>query len=485
MIERRKEPWAVVYAGGRIAVSDTLEVPKALVPVANRALLSYPLRTLQHASVTRVFVVCEGDAVAAEVQDWLESSDDNLNVPRMRWEVASVDYGSGTVAAIRSVIDRIHADDFIFISGDFVAELPIQGQILTHQMHGAAATVLLASNASASNEAKKDSSAVPLPCIGIGKDNSLEMYDFFSLHIRQVQLPITAISCSSKLQITMRLLNTQTMIFKTEIVRAILDARTDISDVDLHLLPYFVRHQKLIPRELSALAVSSMTHSKTSSLASDLSLLPGAVSGTSNKTNAGISRAEAGRLFSAVPISKGGSRVVDPASKSVPMQKERGCCAWKCLAYVAPDGSFCRRANTLQNLLEINLRVLSPDLAPKFLDEAAASRLESLVSPDVVVGMKSSFGNSSMCGTGCSVGDKSSIKRSVLGDHCEIGNNVRVINSLLMEGIKIGERCTIQNSILFSGCTVLPGAQLKDCQIGPKAVVPSNIDLKDEIFTSI
>ena len=56
-----------------------------------------------------------------------------------------------------------------------------------------------------------------------------------------------------------------------------------------------------------------------------------------------------------------------------------------------------------------------------------------------------------MVGAGTTMGDKCSVKRSVLGPMCKLGAGVKVINSVLMEGCTVGDGCHLQNSILCSG----------------------------------
>jgi NDP-sugar pyrophosphorylase family protein len=49
------------------------------------------------------------------------------------------------------------------------------------------------------------------------------------------------------------------------------------------------------------------------------------------------------------------------------------------------------------------------------------------------------------------MGDKCSIKRSVLGPMCKLGSGVKIINSVLMEGCAVEDGCHLQSSILCSG----------------------------------
>lgn len=52
-----------------------------------------------------------------------------------------------------------------------------------------------------------------------------------------------------------------------------------------------------------------------------------------------------------------------------------------------------------------------------------------------------------MVGEGFSIGDKSSIKKSVIGKHCKIGNNVKIVN------------CVVHNHVTVEVRTALPFAR--------------------------
>ena len=69
---------AIILAGGGDdhlfplhAAGDTL--PKILLPIANRPMITFPLRSLEEAGVTDVLIVCEGDGAAAEIRSWVVS----------------------------------------------------------------------------------------------------------------------------------------------------------------------------------------------------------------------------------------------------------------------------------------------------------------------------------------------------------------------------------------------------------------------------
>ena len=73
-----------------------------------------------------------------------------------------------------------------------------------------------------------------------------------------------------------------------------------------------------------------------------------------------------------------------------------------------------------------------------------------------------------MVGAGTTMGDKCSVKRSVLGPMCVLGAGVKVINSVLMEGCAVGDGCHLQNSILCSGAHLQVCACLRATGLGKR-----------------
>ena len=42
-----------------------------------------------------------------------------------------------------------------------------------------------------------------------------------------------------------------------------------------------------------------------------------------------------------------------------------------------------------------------------------------------------------MIGDELSIGDKSSVKKSMIGNRCQIGERVKIVNSIIMDNVKI------------------------------------------------
>ena len=49
------------------------------------------------------------------------------------------------------------------------------------------------------------------------------------------------------------------------------------------------------------------------------------------------------------------------------------------------------------------------------------------------------IGNDCLVGQGATIGDKVSVKRSIIGKHCMIGDKVKITNSVILDHVTVGE----------------------------------------------
>uniref|UniRef100_A0A0A8XPJ5 Pco144592a n=1 Tax=Arundo donax TaxID=35708 RepID=A0A0A8XPJ5_ARUDO len=85
-----------------------------------------------------------------------------------------------------------------------------------------------------------------------------------------------------------------------------------------------------------------------------------------------------------------------------------------------------------------------------------------------------------MLAEGSQLGDKCSVKRSVIGRRCRIGSNVKIVNSVIMNHVVIEDGCHIQCSVICNNVQLQERAVLKDCQVGAGYVVTAGSEHKAE-----
>ncbi len=214
---------AVVLAGGKGTrlFPLTKELPKPLVPVANKPMLDFALELLEIAGIKKVIVVVKylGDLIRTHLQS-LETSLEVI-VPK----VDPLD----TADAVRKVANFIDGD-FIVSMADIVTNLPIREQIEFHEKKSAFATMAL-----------KD---IEYPqrrfgVIWLGEEGEIKL---FLEKPRPEELFFSAIGFSQQrvTGIDVNLVNTGIYSFNHELLE-ILDTAQDLMDFGRDVFPYLVQ----------------------------------------------------------------------------------------------------------------------------------------------------------------------------------------------------------------------------------------------------
>lgn len=144
----------------------------------------------------------------------------------------------------------------------------------------------------------------------------------------------------------------------------------------------------------------------------------------------------------------------------------------RCHTYVMENG-ICLRTNTVPLYMEANRQI--PKLLPGFTGKEI-----TLVHPLATIKPKSQVGNDCMVDESVSIGEKVSIKKSVIGKHTVIGERVKISNSVIMDHVTIMEGCNIQGSIICTNAHIKKNVSLKDCQVGDSHTISEGADLKGE-----
>ena len=83
------------------------------------------------------------------------------------------------------------------------------------------------------------------------------------------------------------------------------------------------------------------------------------------------------------------------------------------------------------------------------------------VAASAEISPKSQVGNDSLFGESSRLGERSSVKKSVVGNCCTLGNNVKIVNCIVMDG-----------AVIEDGC------KLDGCIVGPKALIRGKVPIE-------
>uniref|UniRef100_A0A7S0S6S1 Translation initiation factor eIF2B subunit gamma n=1 Tax=Chlamydomonas leiostraca TaxID=1034604 RepID=A0A7S0S6S1_9CHLO len=456
---------AIVLAGGddKRLYPLTTGTVKALLPVANRPLLSYPLKSLADAGLKHVFVVVSGEKPAASIQAWINQ--EYSGADKMQCEVVTVAEEHGTADALRAVASRITARTCVVMSGDLLADVPVNTLVAGHQLNGSLATVLLFKRKVSPTTQTKPGKA-PKNVDYIGLDPSRQHLLFYASSpeaVRDLRVPLPLVRRHGAMTIASDLSDAHLYVFNRSVL-SLLHAQPNLSSLRQDLLPFLTQQQLRLrpPQEADAGAAAEAGAAPGSST--------GAASGAEGDGEGG-SEARF-QVSTALP----GADYMELSHGEVQGQEST-----LRVQIVAQGVNYCARVSDVESYGEVCREVADPGVA-LHLSGLKPGKFDNVVPPSVTIGAKSTIAAGCILGEQCALGDKSSIKRSVLGAGCKLGANVKIINSVLNDNVVVGDGCTIQNTIICAGAVVKERVTLKECQIGPGFSVSAGVEHKGEVL---
>jgi translation initiation factor eIF-2B subunit gamma len=506
------------------------EVPKSLLPIANRPLLMYQLRLLEKAGFEDIILVVSeqyeqiiGEYVARAKREGAFGTD------RINISVTVVEENLGTAECLRAIGDKI-SSDFIVINGDLVTESILNDMADRHRMNDATVTMLLKDKRDAqgnddgdssnnNNKKKKKTAPKKKKKIRIGPNGST----FFGFEGKQNRVVYKANindmnEDTPRLMISKALLRRVPNIYVTDeiedmrlyifssFVIDIVKDNVDIIDIAEDLLPllldYQFRHVKELPKILrqaiggdeilkcSSLSVVADDHL---TITTDLDepppssiMIPSPPNAlhrdgvTLGRTASPLNRKDGARSPAAMFVDKVDVMTMSTRAGNERTEREENVDFIKCFAHVLSPlhntSVFCNRLINLEDYIPMNQVIYkmrhNPENTPweRFEFDQSLPKLRK---------------SGSLVGANCTIGEKVNVKNSVLGTHCKLGNNVNINNCIIMDHVVIGDNCSIKNSILCSNVNVESKCSVSDCQIGTGTHLEEGKVAAKEVLTNL
>ncbi|XP_029332623.1 translation initiation factor eIF-2B subunit gamma isoform X2 [Mus caroli] len=145
----------------------------------------------------------------------------------------------------------------------------------------------------------------------------------------------------------------------------------------------------------------------------------------------------------------------------------------RCYVHIMKEG-LCSRVSTLGLYMEANRQV------PKLLSVLCPE--ESMIHPSAQIVNKHLIGVDSLIGPDTQIGEKSSIKRSVIGSSCVIRDRTSITNCLLMNSVTVEEGSSIHGSVICNNAVIETGAEIKDCLVGSGQRIEAKAKRMNEVI---
>ena len=418
----------VVALGGekRFGTLVTEDAPRHMLELGFHPLVWYALRTLERGGVRDVFLVAAGEENAAVFREWLADS------YRGACDVAvlAAPEDADTADAVRAARDRLVSDAVVVVHGDLVTGVSPRALLAAHARRGAVLTSLLAPRRPwCPVETKSGRPPKNAHYVGLAADGETLLFVGDDADVDKVlKLRRPVLRAAPDVDVRADLLQAGMFVFD---VRALLDL--------LEAKPHF--------RSLRADVVPALTR----------------------------------RAASADASAKAATRDDDQNQNLKPKPRRR-LARRPCLAHVSDEAEYCAAVDTVAPAyVEVSREVASsaPGDAAHLIGRAA-SKYDNFVDPGVVIGAKSTVGPGCVVRRDARLGEKCSVKRSVVGEGASVGAGVKIVNSIVMPRATIEDGCVVQGCVVGPRAVVGAGTTLRECVVRAEAEVEEGEDLRAE-----
>ncbi|KAK7692711.1 hypothetical protein QCA50_004344 [Cerrena zonata] len=422
--------------------------PKALLPIANKPMLDYPLAWLEASGIRDVLVICPAPH-RASISHYINSDSSASSFPSLRIDLQAYDESendtAGTCQILRHFANRIE-QDFLLLPCDFIPPPTLTLSSVLNKFRtestydGAIATTLFF-------EQSKPDKANSLEEWGSGPSTTSVVWDEKTrtlLHIdtldqvdddpEEMVLDMNLLRRYPRAKLSANLQDAHVYLFRKSVLD-VLKEKTRFDSIREDFIPWLCTPQ-YHPRK----------RNKYGRILNPLNNVPSQTTALEHSTlHSDILSAydipEETRPESAI------SSPVDDFGHTETSSLRVGV-----VVHRAASG-YTARANTLHTYIELNRHFLSHTTYS--LPKDPESR--ALIDP------KAQISTDSMVGHTTKVGERTTIKKSVIGKHCVIGKYVKITGCVILDHCVIADGAKLEGCILGTSTTIGSKAELSKC----------------------
>ncbi|KAK1778496.1 hypothetical protein QBC45DRAFT_414142 [Copromyces sp. CBS 386.78] len=521
------------------------ENPKALLPIANRPMVWYPLDFCYRAGITNITLICPPTAQEA-IQTALNTNPFLTSLPYPRPDLLApkdLDQNTGTAEILRlPEVQSTVTSDFLVLPCDLVCELGADKLLQAWMVKSASLTDLLDDTRSENGPLKRSGglgvwyqtktatpikgeetdflATVPLPSSSVSPPKG----SLFP-HISKVVYSTPTDSLKDLLDEQKGFPTRHALLKKHPRVRMLTTHR----DAHIYIFPHWIMDfvkendrletigedvlgwwakagwQKGLSTKLgldTILGQTSTTAPNTDGKTSPVgSHTPKDSSSTvhpptGSQIHDAVSASGTTKLEGPVrPVIRAGDK---PGPEETPLHEaeaNESTAIPPMLAYIHPSSSsatessspLIRRVDTAQLLLQISLQLAKlPSIEEVGSAEAASpfAHMRKVAYPEGVKPRTTITKADSLVADNVTVQEKTSIKECVIGANCQIGEGARLSQCLLMNGVVVGKNCKLTKCILGKRSEVGEGCTLTECEVQENLLVEARTETKNEKFMS-
>lgn len=418
--------------GSRLA-ELTSKCPKAALLIGNRPMVWYPINMLEKAGFEEAIIIVDMDG-QAEIQRVLtESCSVKLHLDYVT--VSNTD--DGTADVLREIKSKIKTD-LLIIPCDLITDISLHNIANLHRTHDASLTMLLSSLPSQFYE-----SVAP----GARSKKPLEK-DFFGFDEKGERILFTQSEADVAENISVK-----KSIFKKHPYMCV---KSGLTDCHLYLMKKWVVDYLVENESIAYIRTELVPHlvRKQFSKTKVKDRLP-------QPNQSVISENQKMDILKFSTEDEYAADIRDMSSWNDHHGDMADCYHGdkiRCYGYIQ-DGGLCLRTNTVSSYSEANRQI------QKIFTHTGIETPH--LHPSVVLQKKSQVGADCVVAEGTEIGEKVSIKRSVIGRNCKIGDHVQIVNSTLLDNVIVEDGCDIKGSIISRKSVIHQKCEITNCLVGP------------------
>jgi len=403
----------VVMAGGLGNRMHPLteQIPKALIPIANKPMIAYSLMALERAGFSEAIVVAK-TSHRAQMSKFLKEVYSGVIHVDLHW----IENDCGTADALRQIKDKIKKD-FIVISSDLITDAPFHRIVDHHRIHNAACTSMVFDIPKGEDGKKVKIEPGLLDYFGLVKERVVYVVSAADMEDENLQLRRSLVQNFHNITVYTNLMNAHLFVFKRWVIDLLVE-KTTISTIQAELFPFLVKCQSRTAKKYDVSHLIPPNPQQESN----------ALSNTDVKTE-----------------------------------------DVKCVVYKLTNG-YCIRTNTVPNYMEANRQIVK-GVHPNFVP-AEKIHKNSVVDPKAQVGNDSIVGDGtkieektsikkSVIGNHCSIGKNVKITNCVIMNHVVIEDGCKLDGVIASDNSNFKENSSLKDCEVV-GCTIEKGTTAKN-----------------------
>ncbi|KAI5860354.1 nucleotide-diphospho-sugar transferase [Durotheca rogersii] len=488
--------------------SNPDENPKALLPIANRPMVWYPIDFCYRTGITDITLVCPPSAADA-ITTALRTNPFLTGLPHPRPDLVAphgLDQNTGTAEILRlPEIRELVTSDFVVLPCDLVCELEGEKLLQAWMVKAASLPDLLGNGeppygngglgvwyeTKTANPVKGEetdlliTAPMPMPPLPTSKDSLLPNLSYVAYSMPKDSLN-DLVDQKKGLPIRHGLLRSHPK----------LQVLTTHRDAHIYILPKwildFVQNERL--ETLGEDVIGWWAKANWETGLSEKLGLKSVIEGGGG----GLDRNKSARGNGASPEHNGLDSPVrahehygSPAPADAHRRHNDGLLAKPTqftippiLAYIHPyhaDAPLLRRVDTAQLLLAVSLQLAKLSSVEEAGPEAASPFAHSrkVAYPEGIKPRTTITRQDCLIADNVMVEEKTSIKESVVGANCQIREGAKLFQCLLMDGVVVGKGCKLTRCILGKRSEIGEGSTLTDCEVQENLLVEPKTEDKD------